>query len=356
MKDKWLLDSNKLLWHMDRVIAHYDKGERVYPIYIDIGLTKFCNIKCEYCYGIYQKKSNELIARDILINLLADAPKIGIKSMSLTGDGEPTLNPAMYDAIIAGKTNGLDIGIATNGVLLDDNKIRVMLENSVWIRFNLSAVNSAGYKKIHGIDYWEKVKANIERTVELRNKLNLKTTVGLQMVLMPDALGQVIPEANFAIETGVDYFVIKQFSDPACEAMSRFNLAWYDNQEVLDVLRRAESMSTEETAIIPKYKMIEDRGRRIYDHCVDAPLIFQISGNGKCYPCGYLFNNDKYMYGDLHKQSLREILDSEHYWSIIKKLQTEFNVHKDCTGCCRHSSTNEFVWKYINKPSHINFI
>ena len=342
---------------MERIIKHYDKGERIYPIYIDIGLTKFCNAKCAYCYGERQVKTGDMIERKALIKLLIECPQIGIKSMSFTGYGEPTLNPAMYDAMTAGARGGLDIGVATNGIAIDDEKIKVMLENSVWIRFNLSAVNREVYYKIHGVDKWDVVKRNIERTTEIKKSLGLNTTIGLQMVLIPDALGQVIPEAVFAKQIEADYFVIKQYSNPEdCPEMSQFDLNWYDNQEVLGILREAESMSDNFTSIVPKYNMIKTKGKRPYDRCVDVPLIFQISGNGKCYPCGYLFNDDRYLYGDIHQQSIKEILDSERYWTIVEKLKNDFNVHTECVGCCRHDSTNKFMWEYLHPPSHINFI
>ena len=138
--------------------------------------------------------------------------------------------------------------------------------------------------------------------------------------------------------------------------MSRFDLNWYDSYTVITELRKVQQMSTSKTQIIPKWNRIGSKGKRPYDKCVDCALIFQISGSSKCYPCGYLFNNEKYCYGDLKKQSLKDILDSKRYWDIIKYMRYDFDVHKDCEGCCRHDSTNEFIWGYLNPPNHINFI
>jgi molybdenum cofactor biosynthesis enzyme MoaA len=300
--------------------------------------------------------SGDIIPRNVLLKLFEDAPKLGVRSMTLTGDGENTLNPAVYDAMRIGKKNGLDIGFATNGIKLNDVEMITILQNCVWVRFNLSAASREAYYKIHGVDKWDMVRTNIQRIVELKKELGLNTTIGLQMVLIPDALKEVIPESQFAIDSGVDYFVIKQFSDPGCEELSQFALSWYDNQETLDILKKAEAMSTDVTKIVPKWDMMHSKGIRQYDHCVDCPLIFQISGSSKCYPCGFLFGNEKYCYGDLKTQSLGEILTSDHYWKIIKYMREEFDVHKDCTGCCRHDFLNKFITDYLNKPDHINFI
>jgi len=358
MKDKWALDSNKLLWHMDRVHKHFVRGKRIAPVMIDAGITKKCNIRCEFCYGIHQKMNGTMIPREPLIRLFKEAPKVGIKAIAIVGDGEPTLNPALVDAVIAGKESGLHMAVATNGVRMTDTMIADLVDRLVWLRFNLSAVGE-NYATVHGAPVWDKVKANIERAVKYRDFRKLyrpACTIGLQMVLTENAFKSVIEEAQFAIDAGVDYFVIKQCSDPKNDRMVVPLQEWFDKPGVVKVLKDAEAMSTEKTRVIVKFAAIASRIRRPYDHCLDVPLLFQMSGDGKCYPCGYLFGDERYCYGDITKQSIGEILASEHYWSVIKTMQTTFNVHKDCAGHCRHQSTNEFIHKFVNKPEHINFL
>lgn len=351
---KYLFDGHKLIWHMDTIHKHYRDKQRIAPLHIDIGATKACNAKCIYCYGIFQKMTGEIIPPQILIKLFEDAPRLGVKSLTLTGDGEPTLNPGLYTAVTVGRMGGLDIGVATNGILLDEDKLSILLNSCTWIRFNLSAVTKEGYKLIHGVDQWNTVKDNIKKAVRIKRDIDSKCTIGLQMVLIPQALDQVVLEAKWAVKTRVDYFVIKQFSDPGCKEMSQFPLNWYDNVD--KVLWEAEHLSNDQTKIIAKHGMIASKGVRLYDHCVDCPLIFQISGSGKCYPCGYLFNDDTYCYGDLKTQSLEDIITSNQYWGIIHEMRYNFDVHKDCMGCCRHDFTNSFIWQYLNPPEHINFI
>ena len=354
---KWYnFDGHKLIYHMDRIYDHFRDGKRIDPLHIDIGTTKACNAKCAYCYGIFQKMSGDIMPREALMDVFGTAAGLGVKSITVTGDGEPTLNPSMYEAVILGKSKGLDIGFATNGIALNMNKSRILLDSCVWIRFNLSAVNQKSYLNIHGVDEWDRVLKNIEEMVQIRSVFGIDCTIGFQMVLTPEALDDVIPEAKLAIGLGVDYFVIKQFSDPACDEMSRFGLDWYDKPEIIEVLKAAELLSNDVTKIVPKYDMIHSKGIRQYDRCVDCALLFQISGSSKCYPCGYLFGNDRYCYGDLKQNTLKEILDSEQYWSVVKHMREEFDVHTQCKGNCRHDFTNKFIWDYLHQPQHLNFI
>lgn len=352
-KDPWLLDGSKLLWHMDRVHKHFVRGKRIAPIMIDAGITKFCNVKCEFCYGIFQKMTGEMIPEKALVKLFSDAPKVGVKALAIVGDGEPTLHPALIEAVRAGAEGGLDMAIATNGVKIPS--LLELLNRMVWFRFNLSAIEE-GYEVVHGRPYWDKVAANIYAATKYKKLAGVPVTIGLQMVLTKNALPYVLREAQFAIDAGVDYFVIKQYSEPKGEGMIGMSPEEQNDPEVQRILRKAMAMSTEKTAVVAKFNAMEYGMKRPYDHCLDVPLLFQISGDGKAYPCGFLFGNEAYCYGDLAKQGLGEILASERYWRIVNHMQTGFNVHTQCEGCCRHDSSNLFMHNFMNGPQHRNFV
>jgi radical SAM protein with 4Fe4S-binding SPASM domain len=122
--------------------------------------------------------------------------------------------------------------------------------------------------------------------------------------------------------------------------------------EITESLKLAESLANDKTQIIIKWHALEESKKITmektwsFEKCVDLPFLFQISGNGKCYPCGYMFNKDAYCYGDLQKQSLYEILNSEKYWSVVKTIANT-SVKSLCQGQCRHSCSNEFMDKFL---------
>jgi len=357
---KRLMDGTKILWHMERVIEHYDKGKRIAPLLINLGATKKCNANCIFCYGNFQGKDQKSsIDRGPLLHLFYSAKELGINALEIIGDGEPTLNLHIYDAMNIGKMRGLDMAFSTNGILLDNYEKRSnVLRNNKWMRFNLSAGDSEGYKKIHRVNQFDKVIDNIKEMVKLKDIHGYPCEIGLQAVYVPGLMDEdIIKESKLAVKLGVDYLVIKQCSLPnkGTVADISFDVKDYDKPEIKNLLKECESFSTDKTDIKVKWNFMAMGKRRPYDYCVDAPLIFQVSGNGKCYPCGYLFGNDEYEYGDLNEQSLEEILNSEKYWNIIDKMK-KFDVHNDCEGCCRHDAINEFISNYLDKPKNLNFI
>ncbi len=364
MKDKKrCMDTTKLLWHMDRVIQHYDKGEKVAPIHIDVGLTKDCNMRCDYCYGFFQSMDGAIIQPNALINnLILSAAKIGVKSLGFIGDGEPTLNPAWTRALEVGKHLGLSLAISTNGILVDDeDKREIILRCCDWARFNMSAYSAQGYEDIHRSNKRNIIMDNLKALVRLKKEEHATCDLGIQMVFVPDLMmDEVIPLAQFAIDIGVDYMVIKQCSlpDEGESGMSNFDLEQYSEKEVLELLNQAEAMSTPETDIVVKWNVIGSKGKRNYDHCVGVQLLPEISGDGGVYPCGYFFGGHRLdlCYGNLHDNTLEEIIFSDRYWNIVKHMNEKFDPHTQCKGCCREDMVNTFIWEYLHKPKGVNFI
>jgi radical SAM protein with 4Fe4S-binding SPASM domain len=358
------MDDTKLLWHMDRVKARFDRKERVAPIHIDMGIAKFCNVACVFCYGMYQTMSKDLIQRDTLLTTMRGAAKIGVKSIAIVGDGEPTVNPHFYEALRVGKDAGLDLSTSTNGVLLTtDDRLLAILESCQWMRFCISAGTKEGYLKIHQRDRFDVVVKNIKRAVELKEKYNLPCEIGLQAVFVPTIMiEEMIEESKLAVLLGVDYFVIKQCSlpDDGSTGMAVFDVKDYDNQQVDEALKICEALSNKRTQIIPKWNLIKQKGQKPYNNCSSIALISEISGNGDWYPCGYMFGNkpefQQYKFGNLHEQTLEEIWNSEKYWQIVEHMENTFNIHTECHGCCRQDKCNEFCYIYRNPPKGINFI
>jgi radical SAM protein with 4Fe4S-binding SPASM domain len=356
-------DGTKLLWHMDRVIDYYDKKKKIVPIHIDCGITKKCNMSCTYCYGKMQNMTGAVITEDALLNnLIRSAAKIGVKSLGFIGDGEPTLNPACFEGLRLGKELGLDMAMSTNGILLETHeKMKITLESCTWMRFNISAYTADGYRNIHKSSKRDDVFDNLRKLVKLQNKLGTKCDIGIQMVFDPASmLSEVIPLARFAVDAGVNYFVIKQCSlpDDGETGIKQFDLNMYTDEDVVDVLKQAEKMSTVNTQIIPKWNIMGLKGDKPYERCLSVPLLSELSGDGGLYPCGHFFggNRPELEFGNVHNNTLEEIVNSDNYWKIIKYLETELEVGVDCKGACRQESTNIFIDNYVNKPSGINFI
>ncbi len=360
---RFRFDGHKMMHHLDRIAA-WQAGEKFAPIHIDMGLTKFCNTACIYCYAVVQNMTKgTMIGRDALLRYIEDCGRLGVRSIGFIGDGEPTLNPAMYDATVLAKQLGIDTAMATNGIILDMDRADEMLRDMTWIRFNLSAGDREGFKRVHQSteESFDLLVEKIKALVRTKKENNYQCTLGLQMVLIPECFDQVIKEAELGAELGVDYFVIKHCSDSEYKEIG----IDYDNYlSIEDLLKDAETYSNDDYVVQVKWNKIMAAGEsdlykngyRKYDVCYGTPFLLQISGNGKIYPCGPFFNKERFYIGDLHEQSFFDTVMGDRYWEVHQDVVESVDVHKDCAIGCRQDYVNKFLWDLKNGPEHVNFI
>lgn len=368
-EERIILDGHKLTLHSERVEAWLN-GERIAPITIDCALTRACNYKCVYCYSQLQTNEEKRMTLDVIMRFLDDAAEIGVKAISFVSDGESTCSPHLYDAILRGKSNGLDMALGTNGYLLKHDRLEEVLPSLTYLRFNISAGESYRYSEIHGcsVKAYHKVVNTIRKSVQIKRDNKLEVTIGLQMVLLPGFRDQVIPLTKLGKELGVDYLVIKHCSDDENGSLG-VNYERYN--ELVDTLKEAENHSTENYLVKAKWSKILSGGKRNYKRCYGPPFIVQFSGSGLVTPCGMLFNDkykEKFHIGNIVDKSFKEIWKSERYWKVMNYIASDkFNAQKDCGTLCLQHKVNEYLYaikkrgekiscSYAEPPMHINFV
>lgn len=364
-----ILDGHKLLWHRERIEA-WLRGERIAPITIDCALTRVCSYKCVYCYGMLQENEGYDLSFDTVKRFLDDAAEIGVKGISFVSDGESAHYKYIYEAIIHGKKNGIDMAIGTNGFPLKDDRLIEILPALTYIRFNISAGTPERYSQMHGVSEkaFYKVIETIKNSVKIKKNNNLNVTIGLQMVLMPEFGSDVIPLAKLGKDLGVDYLVIKHCSD---DENGQLGIKYNEYEKLVNILKEAETYSTDSYLVKAKWSKILSGGKRKYTKCFGAPFMLQMSGSGLVAPCGFLFNDkykDKFHIGNIAEKSFKEIWKSDRYWEVMNYITSDdFDARCDCGTLCLQHKVNEFLWDLKNgelnlpddvgePPMHINFI
>ena len=362
-KEKYRLDGHKMTHHMDRIVE-WQQGKRIAPIHIDMGLTKFCNTACIYCIGVTQGMvKGTMIKPEALLRFIDDCGRLKVRSLAFIGDGEPTLNPAMYDAVVRGGEVGVDIGISTNGLLIDLDRAHDLLSNATFLRFNLSSAEPENFLKVlqskaEGFNHLVQIMKSL---VQIKKENSYKCTLGIQMVLIPENFDQVVKLAKLGAEIGVDYLQVKQCSDTEYKEIG---INYEDYEKVQNALKEAEKYSTDDYLVKIKWNKINlnneteiyKDGFRKYDVCFGTPFLGQISGNGKVYPCGPYFGKDRFLMGDIHKESYYDIVMSDRYWDVHQDIKENVDVHHDCTVGCRQDYINKFLYDMHQTPEHVNFI
>jgi MoaA/NifB/PqqE/SkfB family radical SAM enzyme len=319
-----ILDSHKLSYHYDRVQA-WEAGERIAPVSVDMSLTRACSAMCSFCYAMMQEsQARSSIKVSHALNLLDDFAEAGIRSVSLVSDGESTLSPAYVPFIQHAASLGIDVGNATNAWEWGPEKVDAILPHMTWIRFTVAAGRPESYAKImykgpDHIEVFDKAIRNIKYAVDLKKKLGLSVTLGIQMVLMPELKDEIIPFAKLGLDLGVDYAVIKHCSD---DEQGTLGIDYSQYEALHPLLEEAEALSNEQTKVIVKWNKIKDGDKPSYKRFYGPQFLLQISGSGLVAPSGMFFNArySKLHIGNFTEERFKEIFKSENYWRAMNYL------------------------------------
>ena len=367
-----ILDSHKLAYHLDRVNA-WEEGERIAPVSVDMSLTRACSAMCSFCYAMVQEsQQRSSINPKNALELLDDFSEIGVRSVSLVSDGESTLS-RVYEPFIEHAANiGIDVGNGTNAWEWGEEKVNRVLPFLKWVRFTVAAGTPSRYAEImfkgkEHTDVFDKAMKNIIYAVNLKKKLNLEVTLGIQMVLMPGLEDEIIPFAQLGLDLGVDYAVIKHCSDDESGSL-KIDYQKYDS--MTPKLIEAEAMSNERTKVIVKWSKIHDGNNTPYRRYYAPQFLLQISGSGLVAPAGMFFNSkySKLHIGNFSEERFIDIWKSDRYWRIMNYLGSKYFDAKTMMGSLPighyvNVALNDHIKgvKRITKPSgklplHHNFL
>ena len=367
-----ILDSHKLSYHYDRVQA-WENGEQIAPVTVDMALTRACGAMCSFCYAMVQEPPERAsIETKEAVNLLDDFAEAGIKAVSLISDGESTLSKAYVPFIQHAAKIGIDVGNATNGWEWEPEKIDQVLPSLTWVRFTVAAGTPEGYSKImfkseKHTEVFDRAMSHIKYAVELKKKLNLKVTLGIQMVLMPEFKDEIIPFAKLALDLGVDYGVIKHCSD---DELGTIGVDYSKYEDMYELLKKAETMSNDKTKVIVKWSKIKRKGKPTYNRFYGPQFLLQISGSGLVAPSGMFFNArySKLHMGNFVDERFKDIFKSERYRKIMNYLASpNFDAQTMMGSMPIQHYVSEALDNHLKgiskispskgqKPLHVNFL
>ena len=368
-----LLDNHKLGYHYDRFQKWLD-GEHIAPVSVDMALTRSCGAMCSFCYAMVQEpQERSAIRTHDALNLLDDFAEIGVKAVSLISDGESTLSKAYIPFIQHAAKNGIDIGNATNAWDWKPEKIDQVLPSMKWVRFTVAAGTPSRYAEImyrskENTEVFDNAMNNIKYAVELKRKLNLDVTLGIQMVLMPEFKDEIIPFAQLGVDLGVDYAVIKHCSD---DTEGSLGVDYSKYNSMTNLLLEAENLSNSKTKVIVKWSKIEEGTDCTYTSMYGPQFLLQISGSGLVAPSGMFFNAkySKLHIGNFTDERFIDIFKSSRYRRAMDYLTSErFNAKTMMGSLPIQHYLNVAIDNHLKgikpienkqsseKPLHVNFL
>lgn len=131
--------------------------------YLRISLTERCNLRCVYCMpeeGIQLSEKESLMSHEEVIFIAKQFVEMGVKKIRLTG-GEPLIKKNIEKIITELSALPINLGITTNGILLD-NYFELFKQSGIKdINISLDTLNKEKFNEITRRDYFDRVLNNI---------------------------------------------------------------------------------------------------------------------------------------------------------------------------------------------------
>lgn len=353
MSSNLRLDSHKLIYHPETV-GKWLKGQTIYPIEIEISPSGACNHRCIFCAVDYVGYKPNFLKKEVVLRDIEFLSKNGLKSVICSGEGEPILNKELPEIVNTTKSLGVDVAMASNGVLLTEAFVKECLKSFTWIRFSMASGEEESYKKIHrGQDGdIEKVKTNLSYAVKYKRDNKIKTTLGVQCLLIPDSLPQVVEQAKMLREIGVDYFTIKPYS----QHLHSNNHFVVDYESLVDLESKIKELETDDFKVYFRANAMKKmHHKKCYKECLGLPFMTHIDATGEIWPCIAHLGVEGFSYGNIYENTFEEIWNGMKRKDIEKKINYG-DINKICRDACRLDEINRYLDELKHPGEHVNFI
>ena len=349
------LAANKILYHPEKYLQWQQSGDTSGPITVKIDLTNVCNHNCPGCIDadLIANDNNEL-KYNLVVSLLGDLKRIGVKGINYTGGGEPTAHKEFANIIRTTSEMGFDIGLICNGSLFHKHPMEELLQKFVWVRISLDAYDEATHLRTHGSkSTFKKTIKNIEKLVKIKEEQKLKTTIGVGYITNQhaDMDRQLWRFVELCKEIGVDYAQLR----PSFGFM-------YDYKTIAapewgGMFERLKSYEAEGFKVIideDKFKKIMSNTiKRSYSSChAQSFKSTSITAVGGVYMCCTLSGVPTGYIGNILEENFYDIWNGKRRKKALQALDV-----KSCPALCVGDNLNEFLEKSKNdKTTHRNFL
>ncbi len=265
--------------------------------------TNRCNLNCIFCARENMKRDFDMLDFEAFQKTIDSLPKGTY--LTLTGNGEPTLNVRIYDMISYAAEKGMFVSIITNGCTLNEKNRKKLIESGISrIQISFQALDKEVDEAImQGVVYERELLNILKLIYEIRTS---RKNIFISITKVD------IEESRSSAE------ITKKF----WEKMPIDN--YYEGRYL--------SLQTDSG----KYK---EENEEIYLPCADPWITVKVNANGDVNPCPQDFSN-KYVIGNINKDSLGSLLNSEKAKKFrMASLTGDMDFLNDIGYCCKNCNT-----------------
>ena len=369
--DKFAIDSHKAAYHARSTSVikafatrssdeAYAAFKQLHPIYVEVSPVGACNHRCTFCAVDYIGYKSQFLDTERLCTSLTQMGINGVKSIMYAGEGEPLLHKDISLIVNHAKDSGIDNAFTTNGVHLTDKFIEDSGHSISWIKVSFNAGDRDTYSKIHRTQPkdFDRVVENLRRVVSWKKAHKSDIAIGIQSLLLPDNAHTMEDLVMLAKDIGLDYVVIKPYSQHKFS-----NTTIYEHIDYKPYLALGERLSvhnTENFNVVFRINTINNWLNQQHDRyckCLATPSMWgYIMADGSVYSCSAYLLDERFKLGNINEESFTSIWTSERKMQNASFVANQLDI-SECRVNCRMDQVNRYLDTVVNETApHFNFI
>ena len=344
---------------VDKVYAgRYDE---IMPVCAEIVTTYNCSNRCGFCgyrdvkvcegcweRNYFRDTDSHMPSFDYLKKLLDKLIEGEVKGFIFTGGGEPFMFRGLEEAVGYSTLKGVDCVVYTNGNSCSKQRLERLIEaNPLLVRLSLNAGTNEVYNKMHdplnSNGAFQRVLASIE-TLALGSLRNPNMSFGVSVVVneinQDDLVNAALRVREIAEKTGgginfmsyrpaFDYYSSKQIGVDVLE--KTFEIVERDVKKAL------EGTGVRVINIESRYEALKS-DTRDYKLCRTTGICAELIPSGDLCLCCDRNCNRKYIIGNLHNQTLKEIYYSSRRIELVRQISD--GCKPSCPPACKTHEIN----------------
>lgn len=352
---------SKLFGHLD-TLHLIQQGKRPAPINVEIDLSNRCSLGCSWCHFAYthtkgpltgkmDKPTDAIPGGDLMDENLAYAiveglRAAGVKSITWTGGGEPTLHPK-FDAITChAYVNGLEQGMYTHGGHIDKARAGALKSRFTWVYVSLDECTPDSYKASKGVNRFAAACEGIRNLVEAQGDGG-GADIGVGFLIHEGNWRDIHQMVRLGRELGVTYVQFRptvHFEQDEPGKLQEADTTW-----IRHAMGRLNAYKGDKFVIADteRFRMYAEWRGHGYSTCHWSALQTVITPNGKVWRCTNKREHPSALLGDLAVESF------ETMWA---RSGGPCLVDGECRILCRGHIANQTLDGIMQPQVHSNFI
>ena len=332
------------------------------PIHVRIKPTNVCNHACYFC--AYRSGAVSLgedmnerdkIPREKMLEIADDLIEMGVRAITFSGGGEPTIYPHLVEVTEKLAAAGIQIGMLTNGSRLVGKIADTFARRAAWVRVSKDGWDCESYSRYRGVkrDAFQKLLDNLGAFSNRIREVGSDCELGVSMIVDKDNASHIHELAAKLKSCGVRHVKIAPciVSNDGAENNSYHQpIAAVVHAEIETAER---GLTDANFRIVNHYHRMPELFDRPYTRCPFLNFLTIIGADRVVYTCQDKAYTKSGILGSIENRRFKEFWFSEDNMRAMERI----NPNRDCRHHCVADKKNRLLTDYLTVDQrHVAFV